>query len=74
MTQNVSEYMLVLALCLVGNSKNIMLETMGTLFGWYVQVLRDTGCSTVVVRWFSSNENYREGRSLVCMQICGTVR
>ena len=48
--------------------------TSGTVFGNPVQVLRDTGCSTVVVKRDLVPADRLTGNMIVCVLIDGTAR
>ena len=53
---------------------NRMPVTYGSLGGQRVSVLRDTGCSTVVVRRSLVSEHQLTGHKAMCVLIDGTVR
>ena len=46
----------------------------GLYNGKQVNVLRDTGCSTVVIRWSLVSEDQLTGQKIICVLIDGTVR
>ena len=59
---------------MMSEHKSEMPVTNGKLFGKEVSVLRDTGCSTVVVKRSLVPDNKLTGRTVVCVLIDGTAR